>query len=275
MTFSVSQRTSEISQPNRLRETHWRGPSSSNSQGPVNNFGFWEISTNKTHLYVTLTGFWEPRSSKMRWSSGQAITYLFQIHFTTSIYKSEQSHFQSGFTSSIMISTCVLEKQICGSLSSRWVGFRPLFERGRSTAVLERPKTVATYLMLGLVDTIFVHTINKPLCPCRVKRGHDWPASVLFRRGRAVSNDQRGRMGKMTPPHVLTCGYWLNILDVELTSACQRSTSVITCFPDIVIVHDSRTCLTSCRVAPATETVHAHSEHWHTYCRHTFKVCVS
>jgi len=56
--------------------------------------------------------------------------------------------------------------------------------------------------MVGLVDTIFVHTINKPVCPCRVKRGRDCPASVLFRQGRAVSNGQRGRMGKMTLPHV-------------------------------------------------------------------------
>jgi len=56
--------------------------------------------------------------------------------------------------------------------------------------------------MLGLVDTIFVHTMNKPDCPCRVNRGRDWPASVLFRRGRAMSNGQRERMGKMTTPHV-------------------------------------------------------------------------
>jgi len=72
----------------------------------------------------------------------------------------------------------------------------------RKRAAVQRPKTVVTHLMLGLVDSIFVHTMNKPVCPYRVKRGRDWPASVLFRRGRAVSNDQRGRMGKMTPPHV-------------------------------------------------------------------------
>jgi len=34
--------------------------------------------------------------------------------------------------------------------------------------------------MLGLVDTIFVHTMNKPVCPCRMKSGRDWQASVLF-----------------------------------------------------------------------------------------------
>ena len=68
----------------------------------------------------------------------------------------------------------------------------------RKRAAVQRPKTVGTYLMLGLVDSIFVHTMNKPFCPCRVK-GRDWPASVLFRRGRAMSNGQRGRMGKMTP----------------------------------------------------------------------------
>jgi len=72
----------------------------------------------------------------------------------------------------------------------------------RKRAAVQRLKTVGTYLMLGLVDTFFVHTINNPFCPCRVKRGCDWLASVLFRRGRAVSNGQRGRMGKMTPTHV-------------------------------------------------------------------------
>ena len=72
----------------------------------------------------------------------------------------------------------------------------------RKRAAVQRPKTVGTYLMLGLVDTIFVHTTIKPFCPSRVKRGRDWPTSVIFRQGRAVSNGQRGRMGKMTLPHV-------------------------------------------------------------------------
>ena len=55
----------------------------------------------------------------------------------------------------------------------------------------------------------------------------------------------------------LTSVYWLNILDVELTWACQGSTGVITCFSEIVIVHDLRTCPTSCRVVPAMEPAHA------------------
>jgi len=69
-------------------------------------------------------------------------------------------------------------------------------------AAVQRLKTVGTYLMLGLVDSTFVHTMNKLVCPCRVNRDRDWPASVLFRRGRAVSNGRRGRMGEMVPPHV-------------------------------------------------------------------------
>ena len=74
--------------------------------------------------------------------------------------------------------------------------------------------------MLGLVDSIFVHTMNKPVCPCRVNRGRDWPACVLFRRGRAVSNGRRGRMGKMIPPHVFdwrVLVHNLVVLNVELT----------------------------------------------------------
>ena len=66
-------------------------------------------------------------------------------------------------------------------------------------------------------------------------------------------------MGKMIPPHVFdwrVLVHNLVVLDVELTWACQGSTGVITCFPDIVIVHDLRTCLTSCRVAPAMKPVH-------------------
>jgi len=71
----------------------------------------------------------------------------------------------------------------------------------RKRAAVQRPKTVGTYLMLGLVDSIFVHTVKKPVCPCRVNRGRDWLAIVLFHRGRAVSNGRRGCMGKMIPPH--------------------------------------------------------------------------
>ena len=56
--------------------------------------------------------------------------------------------------------------------------------------------------MFGLVDSIFVHTMIKPVCLCLVNRGRDWPASALFGRGRAVSNGRRGRMGKMIPAHV-------------------------------------------------------------------------
>jgi len=72
----------------------------------------------------------------------------------------------------------------------------------RKRAAVQRPETVGTYLMLGLVDTIYVHTINKPVCPCRVKRGRDWPSSALFGRGRAVSSGRHRCMGKMTPAHV-------------------------------------------------------------------------
>jgi hypothetical protein len=72
----------------------------------------------------------------------------------------------------------------------------------RPKAAVQRPKTVGTYLMLGLVYSIFVHTMNKPVCPCRVKRGRDWPSSALFGRGRAVSSGWRRCMGKMIPAHV-------------------------------------------------------------------------
>ena len=67
---------------------------------------------------------------------------------------------------------------------------------------VQRPETEGTHLMLGLVDNIFSHTMNKLVCSCRVNRRRDWLASVLFRRGRAMSNGRRGRMGKMIPAHV-------------------------------------------------------------------------
>jgi len=69
-------------------------------------------------------------------------------------------------------------------------------------AAVQRLETVGTYLMIGLVDRIFVHTMNKLVCPCCVNRGRDWLASVLFLRGRAVSNGRCRRMGKMILPHV-------------------------------------------------------------------------
>ena len=50
---------------------------------------------------------------------------------------------------------------------------------------------------------------------------------------------------------ILTSEYLLNICDVELTWAFEGSTGVITCFVDIGIVNDLRTCLTSCRVVLA------------------------
>ena len=93
--------------------------------------------------------------------------------------------------------SCVLlcNKKLCV------LGWLPPTHRKR--AAVQRPETVGTYLMLGLVDTIYVHTINKPVCPCRVKRGRDWPSSALFGRGRAISGGRRGCMGsKMIPPHI-------------------------------------------------------------------------
>jgi len=88
---------------------------------------------------------------------------------------------------------------------------------GRKWAVIQRPETIGTYLFLGLVDSIFVHIMHKSVCACRVNRDCDWPASALFRRGRAVSSGQRGRMGKMILPHFFDWWYWLIIFDVELT----------------------------------------------------------
>ena len=80
------------------------------------------------------------------------------------------------------------------------LGWLPPADRKRSA--VQRPETVGTHLMFALVDSIFVHTIIKSVCLCRVNRGRDWPASALFGRGRAVSNSRRGRMGKKIPPHV-------------------------------------------------------------------------
>jgi len=115
------------------------------------------------------------------------------------------------------------------------------------------PETVGTCL----VDSIFVHTMIKAVCLCRVNRGRDWPASALFGRGRAVSS---GRcMGKMIPAHVFDLWVLAQHTRCGADRACQGFTGVITCFPNIVIVHDSRTCLTSCRVAPVIEPVHAQS----------------
>jgi len=80
------------------------------------------------------------------------------------------------------------------------LGWLPPADRKRAT--VQRPKTVATNLMFGLVDSIFEHSMIKPVCLCRVNRGCDWQASALFGRGRAVSSGRRRSMGKMITAHV-------------------------------------------------------------------------
>jgi len=87
--------------------------------------------------------------------------------------------------------------KFCGFCVLRW-----LSPADRKRYAVQGPETVGTHLMFALADSIFVHTMIKPVCLCRVNRGRDWPASALFGRGRAVSNSRRGRMGQMIQAHV-------------------------------------------------------------------------
>ena len=72
----------------------------------------------------------------------------------------------------------------------------------RKRAAVQHPETVSTYLMLCLVDNIFVHPLHKSVYPCRMNCDCGWLASAVFRQGRPVSNGQCRRIGKMIPTHV-------------------------------------------------------------------------
>jgi len=80
------------------------------------------------------------------------------------------------------------------------LGWLPPADRKR--AAVQRPETISTYLLLCLVDSIFLHTVHNPVCPCRMNCGRGWLASVLFRQGRPVSSGRSRRIGKIIPPHV-------------------------------------------------------------------------
>ena len=72
----------------------------------------------------------------------------------------------------------------------------------RKRAAVQRPETISTYLLLGIVGSIFLHIVHNPVCPCCMNCDRGWLASALFRQGRPVSNGQCRRIGKMIPPHV-------------------------------------------------------------------------
>jgi len=48
-----------------------------------------------------------------------------------------------------------------------------LADRKRAAVPSQRPETKGTYLLSGLADDIFVHTMHKSVCACRVNRGRD------------------------------------------------------------------------------------------------------
>jgi len=81
-----------------------------------------------------------------------------------------------------------------------FLGWLPPADRKR--AAVQRPETISTYLLLCLVDSIFLHTVHNPVCPCRMNCCHGWLASVLFRQGQPVSSGRCRCIGKIIPPHV-------------------------------------------------------------------------
>jgi len=47
-------------------------------------------------------------------------------------------------------------------------------------AAMQRPETLSTYLKLGPVHSIFVHTLHNLVCPCRLHCGRGWCLSILM-----------------------------------------------------------------------------------------------
>jgi len=87
---------------------------------------------------------------------------------------------------------------VCCVMSDTFLGCFPLADRKR--AAVQHPETISTYLLLGIVDSIFLHIVYNPVCPCCMNCG--WLTSVLFCQGRPVSNGPCRRIGKTIPPHV-------------------------------------------------------------------------